>query len=79
MLLLKDLYLLNKSSHTLHIKSYCDKAAGCNCIPFETENDAVKYAGRSLKMCEDCMKEREKILESHVKQKTCQNNKRVND
>ena len=74
---MKDLYLLNKSSHTLHIKSFCKDAVDINCISFDTENNAVKYAGRTLRMCENCIKEREKILESHVKQEISQYNKSV--
>ena len=61
---MKDLYLYNESVHTLHIKGLCHhtKPKNHGFLPFETENDAVQYAGRTLRMCQECLDKRESVL-----------------
>ena len=49
------LYLYNKGSHTLHIKNLCKDARGSGLIPYDSENDALRFEGRSLGMCKVCM------------------------
>ena len=64
--------MYNKGSHTLHINDFCKDAKGRDLLIFDSENSAVKYVGRALKMCEKCMEKREEILESYVKLKAFQ-------
>ena len=61
--------MYNKGSHTLHINDFCKDAKGRDLLIFDSENSAVKYAGRALRMCEKCMAKREEIIELYVKHK----------
>ena len=67
---MKDLYIYNLGRHTLHIKGLCTNANGSPNDPnykfFETEDAAVIFARRSLRMCEDCLKKREIVLAENV-------------
>ena len=67
---MKDLYIYNVGSHTLHIKGLCTYASGSPSDPnykfFETEDDAVKFARRSLRMCENCLEKRDEILAKSI-------------
>lgn len=57
------LYIYNKGTNTLHIHGLCKDAHGSsNSDYFETENDAVKSKGRSLRMCQPCLDKRDEIL-----------------
>ena len=59
---MKKLYSYNEGTHLLHITDLCQHTIGTNCIQFDTENEAVKYAGRSLGMCKDCIDKRDELL-----------------
>ena len=76
---MKDLYVYNKGSHTLHINGFCKDAKGRDLLVFKSENSAVKYAGRALRMCEKCMVKREEILALYVKQESAKITKKYDD
>lgn len=63
---MKEKYLYNPKRHTLHIKGYCmHTKGGCSdYIPFDSEDEALAYDGRSVGMCKSCLKEREKRMEA---------------
>lgn len=67
---MKDLYIYNTGSHTLHIKTFCTIAQGNLNDPtykfFSTEDAAIKFARRSLRMCEDCAKKRDDFLAKNI-------------
>ncbi len=63
---MKDLYLYNEGSHTLHINGFCRDANGKSLLPFATENDALAYAGRAMGMCKTCLERREQRLSKMV-------------
>ena len=70
---MKDLYIYNPGTHTLHIKSFCTNAQGNPNDPnykfFATEDEAIKFAGRSLRMCESCSKGRDEVQAKFVHEK----------
>ena len=54
-------YFLNTKTNKLHIFGKCHHS---NSLPsnikyFDTENDAVTYAGRAMSMCKICLKNRD--------------------
>lgn len=58
----KGKYILNTTTHCLHIEGYCKKASP---LPyhvkyFESEDEALAFGGRSVWLCSNCKKEREK-------------------
>ncbi len=57
-------YLYNPKRHTLHIKGYCFHAKGkcSDYIPFDSEDAALAYDGRSVGLCKLCQKKREEIM-----------------
>lgn len=59
---MKEKYLYNSGTHTIHIVGYCHHTKGKNTgfIPFNTEDDILAYDGRGARMCALCQKEREK-------------------
>ncbi len=61
---MKGKYLYNPKRHTLHIKGYCTHTKGIysDYIPFDSEDEALAYDGRSVSMCKLCQKEREKRM-----------------
>ena len=61
-----DLYLYNKGSHTLHINGLCRDAKGKHLIPFSSEDEALKFAGRALGICKTCAQIRDDILKKYV-------------
>ena len=67
---MKDLYIYNVGTHTLHIKGFCANAKGLPNDPnyklFENEDEAIKFARRGLRMCELCSKERDEILAKNL-------------
>ena len=60
MLMVPVKYTYNEKTHTLHIKNYCHFSNGAGYIEFDSEDEAVKYAGRALGMCKNCMRKRDK-------------------
>lgn len=61
---IKKTYFLNTKTGTLHIKNYCKYT---NSPPYEiaffdTEDEALSYGGRAIKMCKDCQKKKEEQL-----------------
>ena len=60
----REKYLYNPGTHTLHIVGYCCHTNGIKpeYKPFNTENEALAYDGRGVRMCKICQKEREKRL-----------------
>ena len=64
---MKKLYQLNNGTHTLHINGFCPNSQSIDYIEFDSEDDALKYAGRSLGMCKTCMEKRDEVLLLHIK------------
>ena len=60
--MVKKLYSYNKGSHLLHITNGCKYSNGSEYIQFDTEDEALCFAGRHLGMCKDCMEKRDEIL-----------------
>lgn len=58
---MKEQFLYNPKTHTLHIKDYCQHAKGLRpeYIPFDSEDKALAYDGRAVGMCKLCQKKRE--------------------
>ena len=61
---MREKYLYNPGSHTLHIVGCCCHTKGINpgYIPFNTEDEALAYEGRGVRMCKTCQKERDKRM-----------------
>ena len=59
-------YIYNKTTGTLHIEGYCHHGKIINKDPryaiFKTEDEALAYDGRAVRMCKICQKQREKNL-----------------
>lgn len=66
---MKKLYSYNQGTHILHITNCCANSSGVDYIQFDTEDEAVKYAGRELGMCKICMQKREEILKREFLEK----------
>ena len=62
---MREKYLYNPGTHTLHIVGYCCHTNGIKpeYKPFNTENEALAYDGRGVRMCKTRQKEREKRME----------------
>lgn len=62
---MKEKFLYNPKTHTLHIKGYCmhTKGARSDYIPFDSEDKALAYDGRAVGMCKICLRQREKRME----------------
>ena len=57
-------YCYNKRTHCLHIIGYCkdSKAISPDAILFESEDEALAFDGRAVRMCKNCMKKRDSKL-----------------
>lgn len=66
---MNKLYLYNEPGNTLHIKDFCAKANGPDLIPFDSEDEALAYAGRRMGMCKNCMDKRDEILLEYLSNK----------
>lgn len=58
---MKEKFLYNPKTHTLHIKGLCQHSKG-KCpeyIPFDSEDAALAYDGRAVGMCKICQRKRE--------------------
>lgn len=66
---MREKYLYNPGSHTLHIVGYCHHTKGIKpgYIPFNTQDEAVAYDGCSVHMCKTCQKERDKRIRENDK------------
>lgn len=56
-------YIYNLKTHTLHIEGYCHyakKGLPVSMKVFNSENEALAYDGRSVRLCKLCQKQREK-------------------
>lgn len=59
---MKDIFLYNKGTRTLHIKGYCHHTKGkTDYIQFNSEKEALAYDGRAVGMCKICQKKREQL------------------
>lgn len=59
---MKEVFLYNEKTHTLHIKGYCQHTKGkTDYIQFNSENEALAYDGRAVGVCKICQKKREKM------------------
>ena len=61
------MYIYNLKTHTLHIEGYCrctfkGMHYGDNYKRFYTEDDAIAYDGRSVSMCKNCQKKRDRLV-----------------
>lgn len=63
---MKEKYLYNQNTHTLHIKGYCTHSKGerTGYIVFDSEDEALAYDGRAVGMCKICLKQREKMMDA---------------
>lgn len=60
---MKEKYLYNSKTHTLHIKGYCMHTKGNRgYISFDREDEALAYDGRAVGMCKICLRQREKRM-----------------
>lgn len=66
---MKKLYSYNTGTHVLHITNGCTNANGVDYLQFDSEDEAVKYAGRELGMCKTCMQKREDFLKKEFLEK----------
>lgn len=60
---MQEQYFYNPRTHRLHIKGYCRES---NQLPYDvrffaSENEALAFDGRSVGMCKNCLKKRERI------------------
>jgi len=57
---MKETFLYNAKTRTLHIKGYCPHTKGINTgfIQFQTEDEALAYDGRAVGMCKICQRKR---------------------
>lgn len=60
-------YVYNTRTHTLHIEGFCcHTPKGMRCEndykSFETEDEAIAFAGRALGMCKLCQAERDRRM-----------------
>lgn len=57
-------YFLNKRTGKLHILGYCkeSKIKPYSVEYFDSENDALASTGRTMSMCGNCLKKRERII-----------------
>lgn len=58
-------YMYNPKTNRLHIEGYCCHTKGqkTEYIPFDSEDEALAYDGRSVGMCKLCQRERNKRME----------------
>lgn len=56
------MYYLNPETEVLHIEGYCYYSNGHNLLPFRTEEEVVTHTGRPVRMCKNCAKKRDEIL-----------------
>lgn len=54
-------YILNMENGTLHYRGYCPCSKGYfeKVKLYDTEDDVYKDAGRAVRVCKNCMKNRE--------------------
>lgn len=57
------MYILNKKTGTLHIENMCHYLKPYNFKLFNTEQEAKEYAGKHIKMCKVCEKNKEALLQ----------------
>ena len=62
---MKNKFIYNTKTHTLHIVGYCTYAnkspSDTHLICFDTEDEALAYDGRRVGLCKLCQKKREKL------------------
>ena len=63
------LYLYNEKTRLLHIRDCCPHSIQCDMKPFESEDEALSYAGRAMGICKICAEKRDVILRNYLKQK----------
>ena len=56
------LYILNLKTGTLHIENMCHHMKPYDYKKFKTEQQANEYAGKHLRMCKLCERNKEKAL-----------------
>lgn len=55
-------YRLNKGTEILHIYGYCYYSKGADLLQSRTEEDVVAHTGRPVRMCRNCAKKRDQVL-----------------
>ncbi len=68
------MYIYNLKKHTLHIEGFCPQTfvgmhLGDDYKCFSTEDEALAFDGRAVGMCKNCLREREKLVASFVKER----------
>ena len=57
---MKEVFLYNERTHTIHIEGYCPYASrNLGYLVFKSEDDALARDGRAARMCKRCQKRRE--------------------
>ncbi len=66
-------YFYNQKTGTLHYYGYCRFSQEKIDYPkyFDTENEAYQDAGKHLKVCKNCEKNREKKKQSFCRKEKC--------
>lgn len=59
-------YVYNPNTKALHITGFCKDAHGGK--SFDSEREAIRFAGRQLYFCTLCEEKREKLVREKVKQ-----------
>lgn len=65
--IMEKIYCFNNGTKTLHIKGFCKNSDPFDRREYCTEQDAIKENGKFIHMCEECEKEKEKIIHNEVK------------
>ena len=63
---MESLYLYNEKTRLLHIRDCCPHGIQCEMKPFDSEDEALSYAGRALGVCKICAEKRDAILREHL-------------
>lgn len=62
----EKIYVLNEETKLLHIKGLCNNSFPVNNRQFETENEAVRYAGMYIHICATCNQKRDEIIKAYI-------------
>lgn len=62
----ENFYIFNEETKSLHIKGLCPNSLPVNGRCFNTENEAVKYAGLHIHICTVCNQKRDEIIKAYI-------------
>jgi hypothetical protein len=61
------IYAYNKGSKALHILGFCEHGSMPEYKLFETEKDAIAYAGKQIFLCKKCEDKREALVQQEYR------------